>query len=222
MSRAWPRLRRCNAVRSPISERLIVVEEDATWPKNQAATRVATGFRVAGAKVTAAAFVRSSFRAGPGIHLPRDGRDPMNAPGPGQLLFTFVPHRSQRSHAGDASLAKQGRLVLVTEAVAALVSREEPATAKRGGGRDRDRSERRGASDQERRRRQLPGDRGHPVRWPQTRKHDHTHFRRTQAVSAIGSAKDQPELPGAGQRLASGGHRGSDEGWPRVVLRAAL
>lgn len=38
----------------PISERLMVVEEDATWPENQAPTRVATLFRVADAKVTAA------------------------------------------------------------------------------------------------------------------------------------------------------------------------
>lgn len=38
----------------PISERLMVVEEDATWPESQSATRVATVFRVVGAKVTAA------------------------------------------------------------------------------------------------------------------------------------------------------------------------
>ncbi|GAA5065860.1 hypothetical protein HNP84_001255 [Thermocatellispora tengchongensis] len=38
----------------PISERLMVVEEDATWPGDQTPTRVATVFRVAGAKVTAA------------------------------------------------------------------------------------------------------------------------------------------------------------------------
>lgn len=38
----------------PISERLMVVEEDATWPDNQTPTRVATVFRVAGVKVTAA------------------------------------------------------------------------------------------------------------------------------------------------------------------------
>ncbi|MFC0527100.1 hypothetical protein [Phytohabitans kaempferiae] len=38
----------------PVSERLMVVEEDATWPDNQTPTRVATVFRVAGAKVTAA------------------------------------------------------------------------------------------------------------------------------------------------------------------------
>ncbi len=38
----------------PISERLMVVEEDATWPENQTPTRVATVFRVADAKVTAA------------------------------------------------------------------------------------------------------------------------------------------------------------------------
>lgn len=38
----------------PISERLMVVEEDATWPERKAATRVATVFRVADGKVTAA------------------------------------------------------------------------------------------------------------------------------------------------------------------------
>jgi hypothetical protein len=38
----------------PVSERLAVVEEDATWPGSTAATRVATVFRVTGEKVTAA------------------------------------------------------------------------------------------------------------------------------------------------------------------------
>lgn len=38
----------------PISERLMVVEHDATWPQNQTPTRVATVFRVVGGKVTAA------------------------------------------------------------------------------------------------------------------------------------------------------------------------
>jgi hypothetical protein len=38
----------------PVSERLMVVEEAATWPDNQKPTRVATIFRVAGTKVTAA------------------------------------------------------------------------------------------------------------------------------------------------------------------------
>ncbi|WP_326799394.1 MarR family winged helix-turn-helix transcriptional regulator [Streptomyces sp. NBC_01808] len=52
----------------------------------------------------------------------------MSAPGPGQLLFAFVRHWSRRSTAGDASVADLGRLVLVTEAVAALVGRDEPAT----------------------------------------------------------------------------------------------
>ncbi|RBM24369.1 hypothetical protein [Streptomyces sp. PT12] len=37
----------------PISERLMVVEEDASWPGSEAPTRVATVFRVAGGKVTA-------------------------------------------------------------------------------------------------------------------------------------------------------------------------
>ncbi|MEV1003696.1 hypothetical protein [Nonomuraea sp. NPDC050202] len=38
----------------PISERLMVVEEDATWPGSKASTRVATVFRVADGRVTAA------------------------------------------------------------------------------------------------------------------------------------------------------------------------
>ena len=38
----------------PISDRLMVVEEDATWPESKAPTRVATVFRVCGGKVTAA------------------------------------------------------------------------------------------------------------------------------------------------------------------------
>src|SRR3954454_2554815 len=38
----------------PVSESLVVVEEDATWPRSTAPTRVATVFRVAGEKVTAA------------------------------------------------------------------------------------------------------------------------------------------------------------------------
>jgi hypothetical protein len=37
----------------PVSERLMVVEEDAAWPESTAPTRVATVFRVAGGKVTA-------------------------------------------------------------------------------------------------------------------------------------------------------------------------
>lgn len=52
----------------------------------------------------------------------------MSAPGPGQLLFAFVRHWSRRSTEGDASVVERGRLVLATEAVAALVRREEPAT----------------------------------------------------------------------------------------------
>ncbi|UMO99320.1 hypothetical protein [Amycolatopsis sp. EV170708-02-1] len=38
----------------PVSDRLMVVEEDATWPESTAPTRVATVFRVGGGKVTAA------------------------------------------------------------------------------------------------------------------------------------------------------------------------
>jgi hypothetical protein len=38
----------------PVSERLMVVEEDATWPESNDPTRVATVFRVAGDRVTAA------------------------------------------------------------------------------------------------------------------------------------------------------------------------
>ena len=38
----------------PVSDRLMVVEEDATWPESPEPTRVATVFRVSGTKVTAA------------------------------------------------------------------------------------------------------------------------------------------------------------------------
>ena len=38
----------------PVSERLMVVEEDATWPGSTEPTRVATVFRASGGKVTAA------------------------------------------------------------------------------------------------------------------------------------------------------------------------
>jgi hypothetical protein len=38
----------------PISERLMVVEQDATWPESTESTRVATVFRVRAGKVTAA------------------------------------------------------------------------------------------------------------------------------------------------------------------------
>ncbi|GAB1508770.1 hypothetical protein JCM33774_08110 [Actinophytocola sp. KF-1] len=38
----------------PVSDRLMVVEQDATWPASTAPTRVATVFRVTGGKVTAA------------------------------------------------------------------------------------------------------------------------------------------------------------------------
>jgi hypothetical protein len=38
----------------PVSDRLMVVEEDATWPESREATRVATVFRASHGKVTAA------------------------------------------------------------------------------------------------------------------------------------------------------------------------
>jgi hypothetical protein len=38
----------------PVSERLMVVEEDATWPENTEPTRVATVFRASGGKITSA------------------------------------------------------------------------------------------------------------------------------------------------------------------------
>lgn len=52
----------------------------------------------------------------------------MSPSGTGQLLFTFVRHWSRRAAAGDATIAEQGRLVLVTEAVNSLAGRDEPAT----------------------------------------------------------------------------------------------
>ena len=38
----------------PVSQRLMVVEEDATWPGSTEVTRVATVFRASGGKITAA------------------------------------------------------------------------------------------------------------------------------------------------------------------------
>ncbi|MGA5300294.1 hypothetical protein ACPCHT_10220 [Nucisporomicrobium flavum] len=38
----------------PISARMMVVEEDATWPETEEPTRVATVFRASGRKITAA------------------------------------------------------------------------------------------------------------------------------------------------------------------------
>lgn len=70
---------------------------------------------------------------GTGVYLPRDGSVRMSAPGPGQLLFNFVRHWSRRAGAEDASIAEQGRLVLVTEAVNSLVTRDETATVNAGG-----------------------------------------------------------------------------------------
>lgn len=52
----------------------------------------------------------------------------MNKSGPGQLLFSFVRHWSRRTAAGDAAIAEQGRLVLVTEAVASLFDSGQTAT----------------------------------------------------------------------------------------------
>lgn len=52
----------------------------------------------------------------------------MNTRGPGQLLFSFVRHWSRRATSGDATVAAQGRLVLVTEAVNSVIERKEPAT----------------------------------------------------------------------------------------------
>src|SRR5699024_5574949 len=65
-------------------------------------------------------------RTGP--HLPRDGRDRMNEPGPGQLLFAFVRRWSRYASAGHGDIAENGRLVVVTEAVAGLVGRGQAAT----------------------------------------------------------------------------------------------
>jgi DNA-binding MarR family transcriptional regulator len=52
----------------------------------------------------------------------------VSEPGPGQLLFGFVRHWSRRAATGDAAIAEQGRIVLATEAVHALIERGEPAT----------------------------------------------------------------------------------------------
>ncbi|GAA3347990.1 MarR family winged helix-turn-helix transcriptional regulator [Amorphoplanes nipponensis] len=52
----------------------------------------------------------------------------MSDPGPGRALFAFVRHWSRRSWSGGPGAAERGRLVLVTEAVDALVGRGLPAT----------------------------------------------------------------------------------------------
>lgn len=52
----------------------------------------------------------------------------MSRLGTGQLLFAFVRHWSRRAATGDAEVAEQGRLVLVTEAVNSLATRDEPST----------------------------------------------------------------------------------------------
>lgn len=52
----------------------------------------------------------------------------MSAQGPGQALFAFVRHWSRRASPGDLWSAEQGRLVLVTEAVHALLERGAAAT----------------------------------------------------------------------------------------------
>jgi hypothetical protein len=38
----------------PVSDRILVVEQDAVWPQDEAATRVATMFRASGGRVSAA------------------------------------------------------------------------------------------------------------------------------------------------------------------------
>lgn len=52
----------------------------------------------------------------------------MSTPGPGQLLFAFVRQWSRRGAIERAPIAEQGRLVLVTDAVAALTARDALAT----------------------------------------------------------------------------------------------
>lgn len=52
----------------------------------------------------------------------------MNEPGPGQLLFAFVRRWSRYASAGHGDIAENGRLVVVTEAVAGLVGRGQAAT----------------------------------------------------------------------------------------------
>lgn len=52
----------------------------------------------------------------------------MTDAGPGRLLFEFVRHFSHRARPDGGPVAEQGRLILVTETVAALVERGRPAT----------------------------------------------------------------------------------------------
>ncbi|TNH30793.1 winged helix-turn-helix transcriptional regulator [Micromonospora orduensis] len=52
----------------------------------------------------------------------------MSSSGPGQILFAFVRHWSRRSSVSGQTVAEQGRLVLVTEAVHSLTQRGVAAT----------------------------------------------------------------------------------------------
>lgn len=52
----------------------------------------------------------------------------MSSSGPGQILFAFVRHWSRRSSVSSQTVAEQGRLVLVTEAVHSLTQRGVAAT----------------------------------------------------------------------------------------------
>lgn len=123
-----------------ISDHLMVVEQDASWPGSHAPTGVATVFRVTGNRVSASlrlpdldravdlarichamAVTESSEPAEPAV---RDTSTPSDMGGPGQVLFTFVRHWARRwQRPGDDSTARHGRHVLVTEAVRSLAAK---------------------------------------------------------------------------------------------------
>ncbi|MEV0591354.1 MarR family winged helix-turn-helix transcriptional regulator [Nonomuraea cavernae] len=109
----------------PISDRVMVVEQDARWPQGAGWTCVATVFRVTGDQVSAAlrfpdlhaalefARVHAELVA---TELPRTAQNEAEA---GQALFQFVRHWSRRWNT-DGRLAERGRDVQVAEAVYAL------------------------------------------------------------------------------------------------------
>ncbi|MFI0422981.1 MarR family transcriptional regulator [Spongiactinospora sp. 9N601] len=110
----------------PVGDRVMVVEQDARWPGDEAWSQVATVFRVTGDRVSTALRF-SDLRAAldfasihPGLAETEGGPD---AEGAGQALFRFVRHWSRRRHGPDDG--ERGREVLVTEAVCALQERGE-------------------------------------------------------------------------------------------------
>lgn len=117
----------------PISDRMMVVEQDARWPGNAEWARVATVFRVTGDRVSAALRFPDLRSALDFAHLHTELATTEQPPrisdadvetGTGQALFRFVRYWSRRWNAHDR-MAERGKDVLVTEAVHALRDRAE-------------------------------------------------------------------------------------------------